>query len=263
MENNKTIEESIITSLDSGGTKLLKHIPYILQDFWDIGTPPEEIIKIIKKHKPGYEGLDVLDLGSGKGAVSVNVASELRCKCFGIDGMEDFVNFSVSKAKEFSVDNICTFEKNDIRTRIKTLARYDIIILGAIGPVFGDYYTTLIQLAPHLNSGGIIIINDAYVENGCFKEYPGILRKSELIKQVKSAEMELTDEISGDEMPGLDNDYETQFKNLQKRCTELIEKYPNDKELFVNYIEKQKEEYEKLSGEITPAILVIKRRKEK
>jgi 2-polyprenyl-3-methyl-5-hydroxy-6-metoxy-1,4-benzoquinol methylase len=188
---NMTVEESIITAMKCNDIKFLKYIPYILQDFWELGTPSEEIIKIIRKYKQNYSSLNVLDLGSGKGSVSIKIASELKCNCLGIDAMEDFILFSNNKAKEFSVNNICTFEKNDIRTRIKTLGKYDILILGAIGPVLGDYYNTLLRLSTHLNNDGLIIIDDAYVNDHCNRNYPNILQKSELIKQIHNAGMEL------------------------------------------------------------------------
>ena len=254
---NKTIDESIITAMDGTDTALVKYLPYILQDFWEIGSSPEEIIKIIRKYKTNYSDLNVLDLGSGKGAVSIKISSELKCKCFGIDAIDDFVIFSNNKAKELSVNNICAFETNDIRTRIKTLKKYDIIILAATGPVFGNYYETLLQLTPHLNKDGLIIIDDAYVEDNC-KNYPDILRKSDLINQINNAGMKLIDEITNDEIPGVSEGYRNEFENIQKRCMELVEKYPNDKKLFLEYVEKQKEEYEILENEITPVIMVIK-----
>ena len=256
--NNISIEESIITALDGADTSLLKYIPYILQDFWELGASAEEIIKIIKKYKRDYPDLNVLDLGSGKGAVSVKIAAELKCKCLGIDAMEDFVQFSGNKAKEFSVDDICVFEKNDIRTRIQTLGKYDVIILGAIGAVFGDHYTTLSLLKPHLNIDGIIIIDDAYVEDDAPKEHPGILKKCELLRQINNAGMELIKEITIDDIPGINDEYEIQFRNLEKRCMELIEKHTDDKELLQGYIEKEKEEYRLLQNEIIPTVLVMK-----
>jgi cyclopropane fatty-acyl-phospholipid synthase-like methyltransferase len=255
---NKPLEDSIITSMDSKNIGLIKYLPFILQDFWEIGTSPEEIIKIIKKYKTNYSRINVLDLGSGKGAVSIKIASELGCNCFGIDGIDDFVIFSNSKSKEYSVNNICTFETNDIRTRIKSLGKYDIIILGAIGAVFGNYYDTLFQLAPHLNKDGLIIIDDAYVEDNCNKNYPNILRKSDLLDQIKNAGMELIDVITFNEISELNEEFENEFQNIQNRCMELVGKYPEDKELFYKYIEKQKREYEILSNEIISVVLIIK-----
>jgi len=247
--------------MEDNDVNLIKYYPYILQDFWEIGTPPNEIIKLIKKHKQNYHGLKVLDLGSGKGAVSIKIASELKCTCFGIDVINDFVNFSNNKAREFSVDDICTFEINDIRTRIKTLGKYDIIILGAIGPVLGNFYDTLLQLSPHLNEDGLIIINDGYVEDGCITDYPNVLQKSDLIKQINDAQMEIIDSIIEDEAHEVKGDYEQEVKNLEKRCLELIEKHPENETLFLEYIKNQKSLYEKLDNEVISVIFVIQQKK--
>ena len=45
------------------------------------------------------------------------------------------------------------------------------------------------------------------------------------------------------------------------RCLELAEKYPENKDLFLSYVERQKREYEILNNEIVPAIFVIKKMK--
>ena len=200
-----------------------------------------------------------MDLGSGKGAVSINIAMELKCKCFGIDAIEDFVVFSNNKSKEVSVHDICVFEKNDIRIRIDTLEQYDIIILGAIGPVLGNYFEALSKLSPHLNKNGLIIVDDAYVENDCNKDYPNVLKKTELLNQIKKAGMELIDKITNNEISNVNEKFEDEFKNIQKRCLELIKKYPEDKDLLVQYIENQKTEYNVLKNEIVPAMFVIKK----
>ena len=255
----KTLDESIMTAMDSSNTGLLKYLPYILKDFWEIGSSPEEVIKIIKKFKSNYSSLNVLDLGSGKGAVSIKVSAELGCKCFGIDAIDDFVVFSNNKSKEFNVGNICTFETNDIRTRIKTLEKYDIIILGAIGVVFGNYFETLSEMKPLLNKDGLIIIDDAYIEDECNKDYPNVLRKSELLLQINNAGMELIEKITIDDIPEVNENFDNDLENIKKRCMELIEKYPEDKGIFLEYIETQKREYEILENEIIPAIFVIKK----
>jgi len=255
-----TIEESIISAMDMTNTGVIKYLPYILQDFWELGTSSEEVIKIIKKHKPKFSNLKVLDLGSGKGAISIKIASEFGYNCFGIDVIDDFVKFSNKKAKELFVDNLCTFETNDIRTRIKTLEKYDIILSIAIGRVFGNHYEALTEFSPHLNENGLIIIDDAYVEDDCTEDHPNILRKREMLEQINNAGMDLIEIITADEITKVDEDFEKQFNNIQKRCLELIEKYPEDKELLLEYIEQQKGEYDILSNEIVGAMFVIKKK---
>ena len=236
---NKTLEESIISAMDGDNVNLVKYLPYILQDFWEIGSSPGEIVKIIRKYMANYSALNVLDLGSGKGVVSIRIATEFNCKCTGIDGIDDFVAFSKNKSKECNVNHLCTFETGDIRTRIKTLSGYDIIILGGIGSVFGNYYETLIQLSPHLNKDGLIIIDDAFVEDGCAKSYPNVLQKSELLNQVNNAGMEIIQTITVNDIPETIEGYACEFQNIPKRCMELAEKYPKIKSYFWDTLKKK------------------------
>jgi SAM-dependent methyltransferase len=257
---NTTLEENITAAMEDFDVNLIKYYPYLFQDFWELGTATEEIISLIKKHKLDYSNLTVLDLGSGKGAVSIKIASKLKCRCFGIDGLDDFVTYANNKAKEYSVDNICTFEANDIRIRIETLEKYDIIVLGAIGPVLGDFYCTLSKLQGHLNKDGIVIMNEGYIEDNCTTDYPNVLKKGDILKQINKAEMEIIDSITGDEFSEIEGRFENEVNNLEKRCMELIEKYPNDKILLLEYIRKQKELYKKLTDEVISVIFVMKKK---
>ena len=47
------------------------------------------------------------------------------------------------------------------------------------------------------------------------------------------------------------------FENLKKRCQELIEKYPDKRTLFLNYIQKQEIENDVLENKVTGATMVI------
>jgi hypothetical protein len=58
---NMAVEESISFAMECDGVDLVQYLPYILQDFWELGTPAAEIIKIIRKHKHNYAGLNVLE----------------------------------------------------------------------------------------------------------------------------------------------------------------------------------------------------------
>ena len=253
---DRSLEESMILALDGKDKNILRYIPYILQDFWEIGTSAGDVIKVIKKYKQNYSKLTVLDLGSGKGAVSIKISSELKCKCHGIDGMEEFIAFSIKKALEYSVENLCSFNKADIRTEITSLGKYDIIVLGAIGDALGDYYNTLLQLKDYVNTDGLIIIDDAYIEDNL--EHSKYLKKNDLIKKTKMAGLELIEIVTYEENNELNAEYDNEFINLKKRCIELIEKHPMEKTLFLEFIENQKNEYDVLKNDIIPAMFVVK-----
>jgi ubiquinone/menaquinone biosynthesis C-methylase UbiE len=257
----KTLEESIAVAMDMQDTAIVPFLPYILQDFWDLGTPPEIVINLIQKHcnagAKNLSPLQILDLGCGKGATSIKLAAALNCNCLGMDGIPEFIEMSKEKAREYGVEKLCRFEVGDIREKIKVLGKFDVIVLGAIGQVFGDYYATLTTLKKHLAPEGIIIINDAYIEDSSTFQHPAILPRRKLLAQTERAEMELiddyTDVASGEE-------YTEQFESIQNRCEELIAKYPTKSTLFENYIQIQADEYDMFENDIICSIMVLKKK---
>ncbi|MGD8448567.1 MAG: class I SAM-dependent methyltransferase, partial [Desulfobacterales bacterium] len=190
----KSVEESVVIAMDGSDKELFPFLPYILQDLWEIGSDPDAITKLIGRHYTKYDNLKVLDLGCGKGAVSIKVAHKFRCSCFGIDAIPEFISYAQKKAIEYKVEHLCKFETGDIRKQIKELQLYDIIILGSIGPIFGDYFTTLSTLSKYLNNSGMFIIDDGYIEDNSDYTHPLILKKQEILQQISIAGMKLIEE---------------------------------------------------------------------
>ncbi len=246
--------------MDCKDSEILPYLPYILQDFWEIGSDPKVMIYLIKKHLTNIDNLTVLDLGCGKGVVSVHIAKQMNCECYGIDAIPEFISFSVSKADEYGVGKLCKFEVGDIREKVKTLGKYEVIILGAIGQVFGNYFETLTILNNNLKEGGFIIIDDGYIEDESSFKHEHVFRKSELKKQILDAGMQLIDEVVASEDDSIAVNYDTEYYNLLKRCQELSDKYPDKAELFINYSKQQKNEYDNLKNEITCSTMVVKRK---
>lgn len=98
------------------------------------------------------------------------------------------------KAREYEISHLCKFEVGDMREAVNTLPTYDIIILGAIGPVFGDYNSTLNILSKHLNKHGLIIIDDSYIENNSEYSHPQMQKQETIHQQIESSGMQLIDE---------------------------------------------------------------------
>ncbi|MFW5663658.1 MAG: SAM-dependent methyltransferase [bacterium] len=254
----QTLDESILAVMDCGDKDILPFLPCILQDFWSIGTDPEVVIGLIKKHIKNTSRRTVLDLGCGKGAVSVKIAKALQYNCHGIDGIADFVSFAAAKADEYGVAGLCKFEQGDIREKIENTGKYDIIVLGAIGQVLGNYFQTLTLLALHLTRTGIIIIDDGYVADNSSFVHPHVLKRSEMLKQIAQAGMMLVDEVPAAETTT--EVYEQEYSWLARRCDELAVKHPEKRALFEDYKKQQQMEYENLKSEISCATLVVRKK---
>ncbi|HDR52606.1 MAG TPA: class I SAM-dependent methyltransferase [Mariniphaga anaerophila] len=257
----KTLEESVMASLDCSDAAILPWLPFILQDFWEMGSDSDTIIHLIKKHlKSNPAKSKVLDLGCGKGAISVKTAKKLGCSCLGIDAISEFIDFARLKANEYRVSHLCIFETGDIRKMINRPARYDIIISGAIGPVLGNYYETLTKLKLCLNETGIIIIDDGYIGNKSRFTHPQMLKKSELLKQVDTTGMVLADEVTTDAKGKKNESYDAKYNNLEERCLVLISMHPDKAGMFLNFLKKQRAEYNLLKSEITCSTMVFQRK---
>jgi SAM-dependent methyltransferase len=252
----KTIEESVVTAMDGNDAALYPYLPYIMQDLWEFGADPDIFKALIRKHCDHYSELRILDLGCGKGASSVKLAQTFDCRCLGIDAVKEFILDARIKARAYGVEHLCTFEQGDIRERVRTLRDFDIILLGAIGPVLGDYYQTLSTLAPCLADGGLIMIDDGYIEADPEYSHPLVLQKDVLLEQIRESGMRLVDEVIMDK-DYINEEAERIFSKLHARCMELIDKYPDKRHLFENYIKKQEEENDVLENKIICSVMAV------
>jgi len=261
LENMKTLEESIAAAMDvKQDIAIIPYLPYIFQDFWELGTPPELVIDLIRKNSENYSNLLILDLGCGKGAVSVKTAAALKCHCYGIDAIPEFIITAKEKATEYDMDKLCRFEVGDIRVKIEELDKFDVIILGATGPIFGDYHTALTAISKHLTNKGIVIVEEAYIDDISTFQHPPYLFRKDLLLQFEQAGMELIDETLCDY--GEIADMANEMDNISKRCNELKAKYPEKSYLFENYIQNQATENDILDNELTGSTMVLKRKPE-
>jgi len=256
----KSVEESVVMAMDGTDPALYPFLPHILQDTWEIGASPDVIVHLLHNHCRDHTRLRLLDLGSGKGVVSIQAAAELRISCLGIDAVEAFVSEARSKAAEFGVDSLCRFEVGDIRLRVKDLSGFDVIVLGAIGPVFGDYKETLITLSPCLNPDGIFIIDEGYFPDDSPYSHSIIRKKSALFGEIAAAGMEVVDEVIIGEEDIKDADEEV-FESLKRRCLELADRHPDKKKLFLDYIKRQVEENAVLETEAVCSTMIIRRKR--
>lgn len=248
--------EKLAESLSAESVELIPFLPYLLQDLWMLGSSPIDMIDLISKHINVNKNTKILDLGCGKGAVGIQISKALGCYVKGIDILEEFIEEAKFKAIEFKVENFCEFEVNDINQSVKTEKNYDIVILGALGSVLGNPLETLTKLKQTIRQRGYIIIDDGYAKE---KYDETILTRHEWHHVISSCGLELIEEmLVNDE--DLENVLDDQMTKISKRVNELIEIYPEIKNLFNRYMENQLYECQTLTNEIQGVTLLMRQK---
>ena len=250
----QTNEEKLAKSLTAQSIDLIPYLPFLLQDIWELGSSPKDIIDLIQKHIPISKETRVLDLACGKGAVSVQIAKRLGIHVKGIDITPEFIDYANTKARKYGVEDLCDFSVGDINYAVNDETDYDIVILGAVGDVLGEQEETILKLKKTIKNKGYIIIDDVYESVDSNGRY---LTRTEWIKICNHLGVELLAErfTEKDEIVRINDEQQMLIGN---RTTELKEKYPDMAELFEGYVQSQQNECDELENEITGVTMLLK-----
>jgi len=233
-------EETLARSLTAETTELLPFLPYLLQDLWELGSNPRDMVRLIKKQMPISEDAKILDLACGKGAVSINIAKELGANVYGFDLIPEFIEYASQKAKELNVDALCHFACDDANEVVDAEKNYDCVIFGAAGNVLGTPQETLAKLLKTIKSNGYILIDEAYLpddgdnEDVKYKNYD-YLTHQQWLRLFKDNGLKLVEEMSNDG----EYDFDSDNKAIAARANELIAKHPEKRAIFERYIQSQ------------------------
>ncbi|MFZ5515424.1 MAG: SAM-dependent methyltransferase [Candidatus Zhuqueibacterota bacterium] len=252
---------SIVASLDGRDDEIFPFIPHILQDLWEIGSNPATISDMMKRHQlAAGDPTHVLDLGCGKGAVSIRLAREFpTVRILGIDAMEPFIQDATRYAEEYGVTDRCRFRIGDIRTEVPQLTNFDVVILGSIGPVFGTVGRTLLALRKCLKNNGTIILDDCYIPDTSPDQVGNYEKRAMIVKQFQQSGFEIAEEWFCGEASIKDSN-EAMYTAIENRCKELIAHHPEKTELFEGYLRAQIEENEVLECEVIGVTWLLKYR---
>ena len=258
----KKIDEKLACSLTGAKTtEIIPFLPYLLQDFWELGSDPDVMAELIDKHIRLPENVRILDLACGKGAVSVKIAQKLRVKVKGIDLIPEFIEFAEQKAKEFDVDDLCEFEIGDINEAVKTETEYDCVILGAVGNVLGSLAETLAKLKATIRDGGYILVEEAYLPDGSkqksIKYDYEYLTERQWIDMFNDAGLELVESDFREGSANLSS--KSGMEAITARASELIAKHPDKKEMFDEYVSNQQNEYYDIENSLVCVTWILKK----
>ncbi len=254
----KETEEKLAGSLTAGSVELLPYLPYLLQDLWELGSDPAAVVRAAKEIGAGA-GWKALDLGCGKGAVSIRLAKETGCHAKGIDLMAEFIEYAKEKAEELGVGHLCEFTAGDINEAAQAETGYDLTVLGAVGNVMGDPEQTLGKLKATVKPGGYIIVDDGYIiEDAEAPRYEAdYYTKEQWLRAFESVGLKLVSEkIAGEETQSV-NDSNTAA--IAARAQELVVLHPEHSGLFEGYIVAQVDECDDMADRVASVMWVLRK----
>jgi len=254
---DKETKEKLAGSLTAETTDLIPYLPYLLQDFWELGSDPNTMANLLKEVMP--KDAKILDLACGKGAVSVTVTKKLGVQVKGFDIIPEFIDTAVEKAKEHEVAGLCDFEIGDINEVVETSKGYDAVVLGGVGDVLGRPIETLRKLKQTINPVGYILIDECYLKDDSTQEDIGYdnyeyLTKEQWDKVFADSGLEIVKAVVVTDV----EDSAEGMAAIRQRADELIEKYPSKKDMFEGYVQSQQSEYDDIDNSLVGVIWLLK-----
>lgn len=252
------LEHSVLVSLDGRDPRLFPFLPDLLQDLDDLGADPALIEALLSRHAHLPVAARILDLGCGKGSVSLRLLQHHPWQALGLDGMPAFVDRARERAEQLGLATRCRFEAVDIRTWASE-ARFDVIVLGAIGPVLGDTTATLRHVATWLAPEGVVLVDEAYLPDDAPSRNEAYNQsRAELLAAIRAAGFSILAEGRSEEA-GREEEFRSMFAAIRRRAEALAERHPELRPLFEAYVAAQALEFEILADEIIDVTLLLGR----
>jgi 2-polyprenyl-3-methyl-5-hydroxy-6-metoxy-1,4-benzoquinol methylase len=239
----ESTKQSILYSLDGKNPEIFSFLPYLLQDFWELGGSSSSIIDLIIRNSihTQFMQLKVLDLGCGKGGVSIPIAKEFNAEVVAIDALPEFIAEAKRKAIEFQVEKSISFKISDIRKLISSLSDYHLILLCSVGPILGDIGETLEKVSRCLTPNGYVIIEDGFIPDEIDFSHPAYIKERDYYEKIHSSNFVIVDtvEFPPSKMKG-ESDW--MYSLIENRAKELKLKYPDKTNVFDGYLKNQRDE---------------------
>lgn len=236
---------------------LLPHLPYLLQDLPSLSGGEDEVVELLREVNFPVGGT-VLDLGCGRGDISIQVARAFDAEVMGVDGHPPFIEIARQSAKEAGLEQHCRFLAADLRTSLAKPARFDVVLMIAV-PVLGDPAKTVGMLRTIVRDGGWIIIGDGYLEDGVppSADYEGLLEQ----EAMEAGLTQFGDAIVARRIksPVWSSFNALALETIPKRATELIKLHPELEGAINQYVARQFQEVSLMDGPLIPALWAIQK----
>jgi SAM-dependent methyltransferase len=229
-------ERQIAAALDAT-PELLPYLPALLADLWDLGSSPALVTDWLRELKLDPQ-TRVLDLGCGKGAVSLTLAREFGFRVHGVDLFEPFLEEARARAARWGVASRCRFERGDLREVVRAVSGYDVVVYASVG-VLGPLDACVVALRRCVRRAGCMVIEDGCLAGAApeagFESYADLEESRRRL--ASRADAILRERVrSREEMRALDDGY---IRSIRARANSLAAAHPEQATLIRGYVEQQ------------------------
>jgi SAM-dependent methyltransferase len=239
--------------------RLLPLLPELVADLQGLGSRPDEIAEVLRAAAVP-DGASVLDLGCGKGALSVTLAERLGARVLGVDAFPPFLEAARALASARGVADRCTFREADVVEVLRGQAAHDAVLLVSVGPLLGDHRRTLEGLRRQVRPGGLVLIADGFLAEGieALSGYEGCSsRASTLFELAAFGDVLVREIVTPPAETRAENDHYTAL--IRARAEGLRRAHPNLVPLLDAYVARQEHEVAEIERGFVCATWVLRR----
>ncbi|MEM7054499.1 MAG: class I SAM-dependent methyltransferase [Pseudomonadota bacterium] len=239
--------------------RLLPWMPELLSDFDELGSDAGTIVEVLKRLDLPASAR-IVDLGCGKGAVSIAVAQALGCRVEGIELFQPFIEICNQQASAAGVADLCRFRHGDIVRLSGQIEPADVAIYAALGDVLGSFETVVEIVRRFVRTGGIMLICEGYIKPGQSSDFPvfeNYLSREEMLQRLQAKGDVLAYEWIDTE--DRSSDYAGEIAQLRQRAERLAEQQPELETELMQFIADQQDEYAFMAEYFVSAIWALQR----
>jgi cyclopropane fatty-acyl-phospholipid synthase-like methyltransferase len=239
---------------------LLPLLPELLTDLEDLGACAGKIVELLRPLALPA-GARVLDLGSGKGAVLLALAAELKVTGVGVDAFPPFVEAAPRAAHRRGLGDRCSFRCGDLREFALEGEPFDVAMMLGLGLAIGDQREIVGLLRRFVRPGGYLVVDDAFLPegvDGSVLGYDGYAEHATTLARLQSFGDEILTEECGhprDTVRRIQADTE----EIRRRAAALARRLPDRAEEIRAYVERQEREAELARESVIDALWLLRR----
>lgn len=237
----------------------------LLADLWSLGVPPALVVEILRPLNLPPLTTRVLDLGCGKGAISITLAQELGFKVDGIDFFPPFIEEARKRADILRMSGLCRFTIGDIRETFCSRGDYDIATLIWVGGAIGGPAESVGKLRRMVRQGGHMVYAEGYLKcgsevdtNGADVTHGGRMSHKEMLDELAAyGDMILREIIIPEnQISSLYIDY---IHSLRKGAERITLAHPEHNQALKDHIARQEQMCRTLESAVIPAVWLLRK----